>query len=279
MIITEEKAIDDVTQDFYIPIKPKILTQFQSLMSDNESIIADFVHIISKDVALSSAVLELINSAAFGLNKKICDIEHAVCFMGKDAINDISTAILFRRSFANVSSCLSLERYWDDAKDIAYTMAFINKKYHSQFSDGFMYTIGLFHDCGIPAFSNKFDDYKETLIECNEEGCNSIASEESKYRTNHAVVGYFIATSWNLPEEVCNIILHHHDFNFLAKTSNINEHIGFATLKLAENLVHVNKRHCESPDWQHVRDDVLNLLNLNADEYFYLEKHYSDIIL
>ena len=279
MLNIDKKTVDDVIHDFYIPIKPNILTQLQSLMSDNESIISDFFKVISKDVALSSEILKTVNSAFFGLERTICDIQYAVCFMGKDTVNALSTVILFKRSFADVCCCLSLERFWDDAKDIAYAMTFINKKKGTQLSDGCLYTIGLFHDCGIPTFSNKFDDYKETLIAANGEGENSIESEENQYGTNHAVVGHFIAVSWNLPEDVCNIILGHHDLNFLANTTDINEQLGFATLKLAENFVHRNKRHSESPDWKYVKDDVLKLLNIDMDEYNDLEQYYSSLIL
>ena len=279
MLKIKEKAINGLPHGFFIPMKPKVLTQLQRLMRDNESIISDFAKVISKDVSLSAEILKNVNSALFSLESKITDIQLAVCFIGKDAINALASAILFKRSFIHLDCCLSLERFWDDSKDIAYAMTFISKQIQSPLSGGNLYTIGLFHDCGIPAFSHKFDDYKETLIEANRAGINSIALEESKYEINHAMVGYLIAMSWHLPEKVCDIILHHHDINFLASTANNDEKLGYATLKLAENLVYRNKRHSESPDWEQVKADVLTMLAVNIDEYIELERNYSSLIL
>ena len=279
MLNIKEKAINELPHGFYIPIKPKILTQLQRLMRDNEAILADFAKVIAKDVSLSAEVLMNVNSALFSLETKITDIQHAVFFIGKDAINSLATAILFRRSFTQLDCCLTLERFWDDSKDIAYAMTFINQQLLSPLSGGDLYTIGLFHDCGIPAFSHKFSDYRETLIKANRAEENSIALEENKYEVNHAMVGYLIAMSWHLPEQVCNIILHHHDINFLASTANTHEKLGYATLKLAENLVYRNKRHSEAPDWGQVKSDVLTMLEIDMDDYLELEKYYSSLIL
>jgi len=278
MILTENVAHDE-TRTFNIPKKPRTLVDIRNIISDRESNITKLVDVISNDVYLSFEILETINSPSFGLDKKIKNIRHAVCLVGTQAINDIVTTILFKRSVSEFNNGLCLERFWLEAKDVAHAMAFINKNHSYQLSDEYSYIIGFFHDCGIPAFYSKFDDYKETLILCNEQGCNSVTLEVNNYKTSHAVVGYLIATYWHLPDELCNIILNHHDIKFLNNTCNINEQLGFATLKLAEQLVHRNRRHCESPDWKHVENDVLNLLKIDESKYIELEKHYFDLIL
>lgn len=279
MPTTTGKTIQKLPTGFHIPIKPKVHTQLQRLMLDQEATLTDFAKVIAKDVSLSAEVLKNVNSALFALEIKIANINHAVCFIGKDAINALVCAILFRRSFIQLDCCLSLERFWDDSKDIAYAMTFINKQIALPLPDGVLYSIGLFHDCGIPAFSNKFADYKETLIEANRAGESSIALEQRKYEINHAIVGYLIATSWHLPEPVCNIILQHHNLNFLTESGDTEEQLGYATLKLAENLVYRNKRHSESPDWHQIKTEVLTKLEIDIEDYFELEKYYSSLIL
>jgi len=274
-----EEAIEEMMNDFYIPIKPKIIKQLQYLMANSESTIADFGKTIYKDVALSAEIIKTVNTAYFGCEKEISDIQYAVCYMGKDFVNALATSILFRRSYAGLKCCLTLNRFWDDAKDVGFVMSSLNKKIQAPISDGYLYTIGLFHDCGIPAFSNTFNDYKETLIEANGEGCNSIELEQRKYSINHAEVGYYTAKSWNIPEEICNIILHHHDASFMANCKTAEEKLGYAFLKLAENFVYRNKRYCESPDWQNISDEVLQVLDISADEYTDLEQYFSELIL
>ena len=274
MIYIDDKVIEEVASGFHIPVKPEILTELQHVMSKRESNIFDEASVIAKDVGLSSAILKTVNSSFFGLRKKISDIHKAACFLGMDILNDLVTALLFKSSFDGIPSCLSLERYWDDASDAANAMIFISKNITTPLPVECLYSIGLFHDCGIPALSNKFDDYKRLLIEANTRGQSSIALEESKYKTNHAIVGYFIASSWNLPSMVCNIVLNHHEMNFLTKSTSIDEKLGYATLKLAENLVERKKRDNTSPDWEELKDSLLKILNLTTDQYSELENDF-----
>ena len=112
------------------------------------------------------------------------------------------------------------------------------------------------------------------MIEANTKGQSSITLEESKYRTNHAIVGYFIASSWNLPGMVCNIVLNHHEMNFLTKSTSLDEKLGYATLKLAENLVERKKRDVVSPDWETLKNAILEILNLTPEQYNDLEKNF-----
>ena len=248
-------------------------------MRDNESILSGFAKVISKDVSLSAEILKNVNSALFSLETKISDIQHAVYFIGKDAINTIATAILFMRSFTHLNCCLSLESFWDDSKNFAYAMTFINKKLQSPLSDGYLYTIGLFHDCSIPAFAHKFDDYKATLIEANRAGENPTTLKENKYEINHSLTVDLFTVSWHLPEHGCYIILHHHDINFLTGTIDPDEQRGYAILKLAENLVYKNKRHSASPGWHTVKGAALIRLALDTEKYIELEKYYVSLIL
>lgn len=60
--------------------------------------------------------------------------------------------------------------------------------------------IGLFHDAGIPAMAMNYDDYINVLAESNRDyHVSLIEREERSYKTNHAVVGYFLSTPCNLP--------------------------------------------------------------------------------
>jgi hypothetical protein len=57
------------------------------------------------------------------------------------------------------------------------------------------------------------------------------------------------------------------DITYLKQVDEGIEQLTFATLKLAENLVHINKRYVAAPDWPYVKEDVLEALNLDEDDY------------
>lgn len=276
MFNLDNKKMTAVVSSFQIPVKPEILTSMQLLLDEEEPNIDSIAVLISNDVGLSSSILKIINSPFYGMNRRISEIKQAVMMLGLKTINGLVTALVLKSSFQG-SACISLERFWDDSLDVANAMAFIGNKIKNRIPVDMLYTIGLFQNCGIPLLALKFDDYKEVLIKANSLGINSIELEEQKYQTNHAVLGYYVASSWHLPKEICTLILQHHELDYLSEISGSNEQLVFAALKAAEHMVERVKRHNISPDWEEIKADVLNVLGITSLDYDDLEDDFAEI--
>ncbi|MBU2892145.1 HDOD domain-containing protein [Colwellia sp. D2M02] len=277
MFNLDNKKMESVVSSFQIPVKPQILTDIQRLLSDVEPDIDSIAILIANDVGLSSAILKIINSPFYGMNRKISEIKQAVMMLGLKTVNGLVTALLLKSSFQG-KSCISLERFWDDSLDVANAMAFIGNKVKNEIPVDMLYTIGLFQNCGIPLLALKFDDYKELLIEPNSSGVNSIVLEEDRYQTNHAILGYYVASSWNLPKELCLLILQHHDIDYLSDILGNQEQLTFAALKAAEHIVERVKRHNISPDWAEIKDAALDVLGITSMDYDDLEEDFAELL-
>jgi len=166
MINLDNKKMASVVSSFQIPVKPQILTDMQLLLDEVEPDIESIANLISNDVGLSSAILKIINSPFYGMNRRISEIKQAVMILGLKTINGLVTALLLKSSFQG-NACISLERFWDDSLDVANAMTFIANKVENKIPVDMLYSIGLFQNCGIPLLALKFDDYKEVLIEAN----------------------------------------------------------------------------------------------------------------
>ena len=276
MINLDNKKMASVVSSFQIPVKPRILADLQLLLDKVEPDIDRVADLISSDVGLSSAILKTINSPFYGLSRRISKIKQAVMILGLKTINGLVTALLLKSSFQG-NSCISLERFWDDSLDVANAMAFVGSKVKNTIPVDMLYTIGLFQNCGIPLLALKFGDYKDVLIEANSLGINSISLEEKKYQTNHAVLGYYVASSWHLPKEICSLILQHHESDYLSEISGNDEQLAFATLKVAEHMVERVKRHNISPDWEAIKESVLDVLGLTTIDFENLEDDFSEL--
>ncbi len=276
MIELDKEKMSSVVASFQVPVKPEILSEIQSRMDEEHPNIDEIAHLISSDVGLSAAILKIINSPFYGMNRRISEIKQAVMMLGLNTINALVTAVLLKSSFQGNAS-ISLERFWDDALDVANAMTFIGSKIKAQIPIEMLYTIGLFHDCGIPLLALKYSDYKSILIEANSQGVNSIALEEKNYRTNHAVLGFYVASSWHLPKEICQLILQHHDENYLQQLDGSQEQLAFSALKAAENMVERVKRFKLAPDWHYLQTDVLNILGISQEDYTDLEEDFNEI--
>lgn len=268
MIEIDDSVLNDIKAGFNLPPKPELLAQLQQTLQDKEPDLNQIANLISTDVATSAAVLKVINSPCYGLARTITDIRQAVMFLGLNSIATLVTGFLLKQAFEQTKCCIKLERFWDTATEIADVATLIGKKIKSKVPTENLHMLGLFHDSGIPALASKYADYVEILGAANNDYEQQlVAHEEAAYNTNHAVVGYFLATSWHLPKETCQLILRHHDARFFEEAHGDEAHMTLATLKMAENLVHIQKRFVADPDWPYIKDKVLAALNLEEDDY------------
>lgn len=274
MFNLDEEKMSAVISGFQIPVKPEILSKIQLLMDENEPAIEDISVLIASDVGLSAAILKVINSPFYGMNRRISEIKQAVMMLGLKTINSLVTALLLKSAFKG-DACISLERFWDDAQDIANAMTYIGNKIKNELPVDMLYTIGLFQDCGIPLLALKYPDYQEVLKEANRQHVNSIKLEEQQYRTNHAVIGYYVANSWHLPKEICQLILQHHESDFFDHVVEPSMQLALAALKTAENMVEKSKRFNSSPDWENIGDVALDILGISLTDYTDLEDDFA----
>ena len=277
MINIDDSVLKDIKSGFNLPPKPELLTQLQQTLKDPEPDLNDIASLISTDVATSAAVLKVINSPSYGLVRTITVIRQAVMFLGLNSIATLVTGFLLKQAFDQRSCCIKLERFWDTATEIADVATLIGKKIKSKVPTENLHMLGLFHDAGIPALAVRYNDYVKVLGAANRDYDKSLVKhEEEAYKTNHAVIGFFLANSWHLPKHTCQLILRHHDVEYFNEKHTDEEHMTLATLKMAENLVHTQKRFIADPDWPFIKDKVLNALELEEDDYLDIKEDVED---
>ena len=268
MIDIDDSVLKDIKTGFNLPPKPALLSQLQDTLKEPEPDLHQIAELISTDIATSAAVLKVINSSSYGMARTITDIRQAVMFLGLDSITTLVTGFLIKQAFDQKSCAIKLERFWDTATEIADVATLIGKKIKSKVPIENLHMLGLFHDAGIPAMAMKYGNYLDVLTTANQQPTvNLVAHEATYYQTNHAVIGYYLASSWNLPKAICQLILRHHDIDYFNENHPSDEKLCMATLKMAENLVYTNKRFVSDPDWPHVKTAVLKVLDLEEDDY------------
>lgn len=76
-----------------MPAFPKSVQRILALTRDVTCSPKDLVQIIAKDPVVTVKVLRVVNSAYFGLSKKITSIDHAVVFLGFNTIKNLALSI------------------------------------------------------------------------------------------------------------------------------------------------------------------------------------------
>ena len=278
MIAITQDVIDHVAEGFSIPSMPKILIEVQRICADENGEISDLATLIATDIGLSSAILKTINSPLYGMNRAISDISQAVMLLGMGSVSTLIAGILIKQSFQG-EAAIRFERLWDNASIVAETMVYIGQNIDDKIPPENLYTAGLFHDCGIAAMSMRFSStYLETLLLANEDHSKTqVEHEEAMHNSNHAVVGYFISAGWKLPKDICQVILNHHEGDFLKSNKDHMENLVYATLKVADNIVSSTKRNQNIEGWDEIQQVCFETLGIDEHKYHDLSEDLAEL--
>jgi len=268
MIEVDTNVISDIRKGFYVPAQPELLIKLQNLMSQEEPELNTIADAISQDVGVAATILKTINSPVYGLSRSISDIKKSVRYIGLNGINSLVTNTLIQRSFEQDTCSIALSEFWSNATNIANACVLIGKYLKQAVCKDTLFSLGLFHDCGIPVMAMKYKDYDETFKSSMLEESDTLTNiEEISYSVNHATIGYYVATSWRLPKDICELILAHHDYQYVLSKANRIQKFYYAILKLAENIVHINRYNRDSNDWIILEKTILTLLDVESQDY------------
>ena len=277
-----EDQIRHILQGIRIPPQPQILVdlQIEQVMPDPD--MGQVARLIRQDVSLSGMMLKFVNSPFFALKNKITSIEQAVALLGTDTVINIVNGLTIKGQMTD-DTIQSMTRFWDTATDIAMVSATIAKHIGAKNPDE-AYAIGLFHNAGIPLMMHRFPNYDAILQESNASPSPRIIDVENRYlNTNHAVVGYYTAKSWNLPPHLCEVISEHHNAEQIFATRDGRQperKTLLAILKIAEHLCgnfRILGQQEEDFEWQVIQRDVLEYTGLSSYDLDQMSENFHDM--
>ena len=195
----------------------KIVAELQSPDASSESIGA----LVSQDPVLSAKLLQMVNSAVFGLQLQVVSASEAVMYLGMETTKAL---ILLAHTFSYFDKIrtpeFSVERLW---KHCVTTGKFAEKisRAHGSTPDlvGQAFTAGMLHDIGkLLMAANLPEQFKLALTKSKEEKIPLCDAETAIYGANHAELGACLLGIWGLPTPIVEAVaLHHSPSRFLSK--------------------------------------------------------------
>ena len=234
------EQIQQVLQGISVPPQPQIMVDLQMEQYMPDPDLEVIARLIAQDPGLSGALLKIVNSSYYGLSNKIASIQRAVNLLGSRSIINLINALSIKGEMSD-DTIVTLNRFWDTAQDVAMTCLSLAKRTGSQAVDE-AYALGLFHDCGVPLMLKRFPNYMAVLEQAYANAgpdCRVVDTENNAFHTNHAVVGYYTAKSWRLPEHVTDAIANHHNaLAIFSDETSRNPQLKnlLAILKMAEHI-------------------------------------------
>jgi HD-like signal output (HDOD) protein len=276
--------IQHVLQGISVPPQPQIMVDLQMEQVMPSPDLRAIAKLIGQDPGLSGALLKLVNSPLFGLANRIASIQQAVNLLGCNTVINLINAQSIRGELTD-EAIVTLNRFWDTAQDVAMACLNLAKRigYHAPDE---AYALGLFHNCGIPLMLKRFPNYMAVLEEAYASATDErrvVDTENRLLNTNHAVVGYFTAKSWNLPLHLCEAIASHHNaLAIFTEDASRDAQLKtlLAILKMAEHICASHRvlgNQAEDHEWQSIERLVLEYVGLSEYDFENLRESIRDL--
>jgi HD-like signal output (HDOD) protein len=261
-----------------IPPRPEVLIEISSEINKPSPDIDRITAAIKKDVTLYGAILRLVNSPLLGGNG-VKTIDRALMLLGLKRIAQIAQVVALQNQ---LGSKLSINRFWDTAAEVAEICAALARKFTGLPTEE-AYTVGMFHDFGIPLMMQSFPDYKTLLNEANKTGQPIADAETQCYGFNHYDVGFELGRIWCVPAHLNHAIRFQPQLSAVFADRIVVDDIDIiktllALLEMAKNISATHRKMWRVDDNSGLGVDPVVLEHLEMEPEDYVELR-EDIVL
>ncbi len=203
--VTPERLAELVNGSTKLPTLPNVYISIQEELRSEDPSLARVGDLIKHDPATSVKVLQIVNSAMFGLRNEVGDVSQATALLGMNTVTSLVLAVGVFQQAQGLDSKL-VERLWQESMKvsaIARRVALSERLARPAVEASQL--AGLLHDIGdLVLFQNWRDDY--LAIDPDDR----IADERRRFGATHADLGGYLCALWDLPSEVIRAVANHH---------------------------------------------------------------------
>jgi HD-like signal output (HDOD) protein len=194
----------------YVPSIPTLYTQLVDELNGPEPSTRRIAEIVKKDIGMTGKVLQIVNSAFFGLRRVVSDPKEAVEFLGIETITAITLGIGVISQFERFKSGCSFSEIWSHSLSVG-TMANKIASMEKREIAGEAFTAGLLHDIGNLVLAvNLPDQLDEVERKIIQEQIPRFVAEDEVFGTSHSEIGAYLLGLWGLPGQVVQAVAFHH---------------------------------------------------------------------
>jgi HD-like signal output (HDOD) protein len=196
-----------------LPSMPAMYTDLMQELRSPEASIKTVGQIIARDMAMTAKMLQLVNSAFFGLRRRVSDPAQAALLLGLDTVKTLALSIhLFAQFEGGQVGSLSLRALQEH---VWLTGALARRIAEAECDDrqlsSFAFTAGLLHDIGILVLAaNLPAEYSGALALAKQGGIPLTLAEQQVLGAAHAEVGAYLLGLWGLPYPIVEAVAYHH---------------------------------------------------------------------
>lgn len=196
-----------------LPTLPGIYHAIIAELQQNEPSPRRIAAIVAQDIGMTAKLLQLVNSARFGINHRVTVMDEVVDLLGIDLVRQLVLATrVFDVCVPGNHSGLSSSALWHHSQAVAAGAQAIARSLHWSRDDiGTTYTAGLLHDCGRLLLAMQAPgEYLHVREVVEGEAKEVDEAETSVFGAGHPEAGAYLLGLWGLPDPLVEAVAYHH---------------------------------------------------------------------
>ena len=212
-LLEDESIKRIVSQTETLPSLPEVYTDVISELQSADPSVQKVGEIISTDLAMTAKILHVVNSAFFGLVRKINNPKEAVMLLGTETIKALVLSVkIFSEFNQKKFAWFNFDELFNHSMSVSMFAQTISKQEHlDQTLVNNALMAGMFHDLGKLILVTNFQEpYQKVLTEAGKTRQNLWDLEIERFGTSHAEIGAYLMGLWGLEYPVIEAIAFHH---------------------------------------------------------------------
>lgn len=243
-----------------LPSLPNLYMEIVALLKSDDASINRIGEIVEKDIGMTAKVLQLVNSAFFGLPRHVSDVKQAVSLLGMETIKSLVLAMqVFSQFDTRILKRLHLNDLWVHSMEVAVLARLVALESGADKStgdDAFM--AGNMHDLGKLVLAvNQPEKYGLFVERAKPDGYGTPEMERDVFGAVHPEVGAYLLGLWGIPDAIIQAVAFHH----APKIPGNKKFNAMLAVHVADYLAHEGKAPGHIPASPNLIPDVLPIPN------------------
>jgi putative nucleotidyltransferase with HDIG domain len=213
-IFNSQTLLNIVRNASTLPTLPDLYNELTEALQSSNSSAERIAKIISQDVMMSAKVLQLVNSAFFGLSRKVDSIGQAVALLGAEIINNVvlTTGVFGTYDQAMVETYEIREIYAHSLRVANFSARLAKAILKDKKATEEAMLAGMLHDLGKLALINSGNEiWSQLYLNRKKETRPLHLLEREALGITHAEIGAYLLGLWGLNNQVAEAVAFHHN--------------------------------------------------------------------
>jgi len=197
-----------------LPTVPSLYRELVELLQSSDATTDAVAKIIAKDIGMTTRILQLANSAFFGLPRAVSTVDRAVAYLGLDTVGSL---VLAQGVFSSYKA--AGRDGFDVEKSIVHGMqtaavakAIAKDEGRDKQTVEHVFLAAMLHDVGSLVLAAELPSkYAELTARIATHGTDPKTAEREIFGVSHAFVGAYLLGLWALPNPIVEAVAYHEE--------------------------------------------------------------------